>query len=89
MLEAMLIDLAAGEGADLLVSAGGNIVTKCKDAHHWKKVFVDTGKFFIEHERYAEQILLLKDMRIGKDYDKYHLRGIFTFQGFIETRLFL
>jgi len=56
MLEAMLVDLAAGEGADLLVSAGGNIVTKCKDAHHWKKFFVDTGKFFIEHERYAEQI---------------------------------
>lgn len=52
----MLSDLATGEGEDLLVSAGGNIVTKCKDAHHWKKVFVDTGKFFIEHERYAEQI---------------------------------
>lgn len=42
MLEAMLIDLAAGKGADLLVSAGGNIATKCKAAHHWKKVFVDT-----------------------------------------------
>ena len=34
MLEAMLIDLVAGEGADLLVSADGNIVTKCKDANH-------------------------------------------------------
>lgn len=39
MLETMLAELAAGEGADLLVSAGSNIVTKCKDAHHWKKVF--------------------------------------------------
>lgn len=59
MLEAMLIDLAAGEGADLLVSAGGYIVTKCKDAHHWKKVFVDIGKFFIEHERYAGKFLMI------------------------------
>lgn len=56
MLETMLAELAAGEGADLLVSAGSNIVTKCKDDHHWKKVFVNAGKFFIEHERYAEQI---------------------------------
>ena len=47
---------ALEKASDLLVSAGSNIVTKCKDAHHWKKVFVDAGKFFIEHERYAEQI---------------------------------
>ncbi|MCI8661647.1 MAG: hypothetical protein HFG54_15630 [Lachnospiraceae bacterium] len=52
----MLLELAAGEGAGMLVSAGSNIVEKLKSTQDWKKVFVDTGKFFIEHEKYAEQI---------------------------------
>ena len=52
----MLLELAAGEGAGMLVSAGSNIVRKLKSTQDWKKVFVDTGKFFIEHEKYAEQI---------------------------------
>lgn len=52
----ILLELAAGEGAGMLVSAGNNIVEKLKSTRDWKKVFADTGKFFIEHEKYAEQI---------------------------------
>ena len=40
----ILLELAAGEGAGMLVSAGNNIVEKLKSTRDWKKVFVDTGK---------------------------------------------
>ena len=56
MLTALLGELAAGEAADLVVAAGESVVSKIKIERDWKKVFVDTGKFFIEHEQYADQI---------------------------------
>lgn len=56
MLVDLLGELAAGEAADLMVAAGENVVSKIKSERDWKKVLVDTGKFFAEHEQYAGQI---------------------------------
>ena len=56
MLVDLLGELAAGEAVDLMVAAGGNVVSKIKAESDWKKVLVDTGKFFAEHEQYADQI---------------------------------
>lgn len=56
MLTALLGELVTGEAADLVVAAGESVVSKIRIERDWKKVFVDTGKFFIEHEQYADQI---------------------------------
>ena len=56
MLVELLGELAAGEAADLMVAAGENVVSRIKDERDRKKMLVDTGKFFVEHDQYAGQI---------------------------------
>ena len=57
MLEEMfneLSSLPAEETVSLFVTAGKNLINTHKSAFEWKKIFVDTGKFFIENEQNAD-----------------------------------
>lgn len=43
--------LGSAETENLLPAAGQSALKNMKSAHDWKKIFVDTGKFFIENEK--------------------------------------
>ena len=49
-----LNNLPAQETASLLVTAGKSLINTHKSASDWKKIFVNTGKFFIENEQNAD-----------------------------------
>lgn len=77
--------LGSAEKENLLVSAGERILKNIKSAHDWKKILVDTGKFFIENETTAAiffddlSITLAKEnmVQIAKDVqntDGYKLK---------------
>lgn len=52
----LFAELAVGESINLLPKAGENAIKRAKASHDWKRAFVNSGKFFIEHEKYAEPI---------------------------------
>ena len=45
------------ECSNLIVSVGKNLISKAKTAHDWKKLFIDSGKTFLENETDAESFL--------------------------------
>lgn len=52
----MIDELAFSEIADLVVNAVGRAVNETKSAREWKKIFINTGKFFCDYEKNAERI---------------------------------
>lgn len=52
----MIVELALGELTGLAVRAMETVVSRSKSGHDWKKLFVDTGKIFVEYEKNADQI---------------------------------
>ena len=61
-----------------MAAAGQSALKNMKSAHDWKKIFVDTGKFFIENEKTAAQfsddlsLVLAKEnmAQLAKDLQK-------------------
>lgn len=49
-------ELITGKLVDLVIDATGSCINKAGSAMKWKQMLVDTGKFFCEHEKYADQI---------------------------------
>ena len=62
MIEALLGELASAGGTEIVLAAGEHLVEKIKGSHDIKKLFVETGEFFIDFEPNAEQ--LFKDMEL-------------------------
>ena len=57
MMEDILKNLIQSNGENLLVNATEAVIKKSKDKNAWKKLFVNTGEFFIRQEQSAaEQI---------------------------------
>ena len=52
----MITELALGEITDLVVNAVGTVANETYSACEWKQLFIDTGKFFCEYEKEADQI---------------------------------
>ena len=62
MIEALLGELASAGGTEIVLAAGEHLVEKIKGSHDIKKLFVETGEFFIDFEPNAEQ--LFQDMEL-------------------------
>ncbi len=56
MLETVLAELAKTGGSELLVSSGECLLKKVKTSKDIKRLFVDTGEFFIDYEDNAEEL---------------------------------
>ena len=50
MMEEILKNLIQSNGENLLVNATEAVIKKSKDKTAWKKLFVNTGEFFIRQE---------------------------------------
>lgn len=62
MIEALLGELAVAGGTEVVTAAGEHLAEKIKTSKDIKKLFVDTGEFFIDFEPQAEQ--LFRDMSV-------------------------
>ena len=62
MIEALLGELAVAGGTEVVTAAGEHLAEKIKTSKDIKKLFVDTGEFFIDFEPQAEQ--LFQDMSL-------------------------
>ena len=51
-----LSNLIIDEGKNAFLSAVDRLRTQYKSKEEWKKLFVDTGEFFIDHEKNADKI---------------------------------
>lgn len=56
MIKALLGELAKSGGNEVLVAAGEHLAGKVKEATDIKKLFVDTGEFFIDYEKNADRL---------------------------------
>lgn len=50
MIEALLGELALAGGTEIVLAAGEHLVEKIKGSHDIKKLFVETGEFFVDFE---------------------------------------
>lgn len=55
MMEDILKNLIQSNGENLLVNATEAVIKKSKDKNAWKKLFVNTGEFFIRQEQSAAE----------------------------------
>ncbi len=62
MIEAILGELVAAGGTEIVIAAGEHLAKKIKHCKDIKKLFADTGEFFIDFEPQAEQ--LFQDMSL-------------------------
>ena len=62
MIEALLGELAVAGETEVVTAAGEHLAEKIKTSKDIKKLFVDTGEFFIDFEPQAEQ--LFRDMSL-------------------------
>lgn len=62
MIEALLGELASAGGNEIILAAGEHLVEKIKSSHDIKKLFVETGEFFVDFEPQVEQ--LFQDMAL-------------------------
>lgn len=53
----VLSNAVQDECSNLIISVGKNLISKAKTAHDWKKLFIDSGKAFLENETEAESYL--------------------------------
>lgn len=51
-----LTGIVAGELGDLVVHAAESFINKKQVVKQWKRRLIDTGEFFCEHEKNADQI---------------------------------
>ena len=73
-----LSSLIIEEGKNAFLSAVDRLHTQYKSKEEWKKLFIDTGEFFIDHEKNAEKIfddlaLVLSRTnmeKLAKEFDK-------------------
>lgn len=56
MIKALLGELAKSGGNEVFVAAGEHLAGKIKEATDIKKLFVDTGEFFIDYEKNADKL---------------------------------
>ncbi len=56
IIDELLRDIAIDGGKELFLTAVERFYTNFKSKDEWKKLFVDTGEFFIEHENNAEPL---------------------------------
>lgn len=74
----ILSSLIIEEGKNAFLSAVDRLHTQYKSKEDWKKLFVDTGEFFIDHEKNADKIfddlaLVLSRTnmeKLAKEFDK-------------------
>lgn len=55
MIEEILENFIQSNGENLLVNAAEAVIKKSKDKTAWKKLFVNTGEFFIRQEQSAAE----------------------------------
>lgn len=67
MIEALLGELASAGGTEIVLAAGEHLVEKIKGSHDIKKLFVETGEFFIDFEPQAEQLFQDMAMVLSKE----------------------
>lgn len=73
-----LSSLIIEEGKNAFLSAVDRLHTQYKSKKEWKRLFVDTGEFFIDHEKNADKIfddlaLVLSKTnmeKLAKEFDK-------------------
>ena len=58
MMEDILKNLIQSNGENLLVNATEAVIKKSKDKTAWKKLFVNTGEFFIRQEQNAAEHIM-------------------------------
>lgn len=56
MIEKLLEDLVLSSSTELIITSGEHFVKKIKNTHDIKKLFVETGEFFMDFEPEAEQL---------------------------------
>jgi len=62
MIEALLGELASAGGTEVVLAAGEHLVEKIKGSYDIKKLFIETGEFFVDFEPQVEQ--LFQDMAV-------------------------
>lgn len=67
MMEDILKNLIQSNGENLLVNATEAVIKKSKDKTAWKKLFVNTGEFFINRSKMRQSTYM-------KICQKYFLR---------------
>jgi hypothetical protein len=67
MIEALLGELASAGGTEIVFAAGEHLVEKIKSSQDIKKLFVETGEFFIDFEPQAEQLFQDMAMVLSKE----------------------
>jgi len=56
IIDSLLRDITLDGGKEIFLKATERFHNNFKSKEEWKKLFVDTGKFFIEHENNAESL---------------------------------
>ena len=67
MIEALLGELASAGSTEIVLAAAEHLAGKIKSGYDIKKLFVETGEFFINYEPQAEQLFQDMELVLSKE----------------------
>lgn len=78
LIDALLCDIATEGGKSAFISTVESMHNTYKSKKEWKKLFVNTGEFFVDHERNSDKIFDDLDLvlsktnmeKVAKEFDK-------------------